>query len=90
MPDVVDLVKRVRDVSEETDRQAESLERRATQREDEAIRGENPTPSVVHDMRQNARERRADAQFLRDLAFSIEGLPMHEAAFYELAVDALR
>lgn len=75
MPDVLDLVKRIRDVSEETDRQAESLELRADRIEDRAIKTENPTPAAAADMRGTARERRRDAQLLRDLADAFDGLP---------------
>lgn len=83
MPDAFDLAKRIRDVSEETHRQAESLRRRAEQTRSEGIVGE---------MLDNARERERDAEFLRDLADSIERHSGELAASFvdEIARDALR
>lgn len=89
MPQGRDLVRRIRDVGEETLRQAESLRARADQKEADAIEGNAPTPSIVREMRFNAADRKLDGEFLRDLADSIDRHGDGAALIDEIARDAL-
>ena len=79
MPDCRDLVKRIRDVAEETDRQAESLERRIEKAKN---------ADLADEMDFNARERRRDAEFLRDLGDSIDRHGDGHPLVDEIARDA--
>lgn len=83
MPDAFDLAKRVRDVAEETMRQAESLRLRA----ERARKAEGVVSSAASEMFANAREREADGSFLRDLADSIESHGAFMPGLNEIAKD---
>lgn len=90
MPDTLDLVRRIRDVAEETLRQAESLRQRADSKEAKAVDENAPTPAIVREMRFNAADRKLDGEFLRDLADSIDRHGDGHALLEEIARDALR